>query len=316
MKQLRIGYLSTFYHTSHIIKRLEWIEKFIAFKPEWSLFGTGPSMVEAFRGGLLDLGYTGLPPAMIGMGKGLPLKCIGGGHIEGTVMIAQQGTVPVKQRGEIKACLQQFEGTQIGSPSKGSIHDVILRDLVKRYGVQRIRVKNYSWADLIPEAITDGEIAGAVGTPPLAVLAHRWYGHAVVIPPAYLWPFNPSYGIVVQEDMLDEADILEQFLMLHEKACNFIIRKPHEAARVLADEVKVVDEAFILEILSVSPRYCASIPQEYIDATTAFLPVLQQMGYLGRNLYEDDIFELSIIKKVHPEPHHYFALFQVTPLSS
>ncbi|MDP6180907.1 MAG: hypothetical protein QGG48_13560, partial [Desulfatiglandales bacterium] len=148
------------------------------------------------------------------------------------------------------------------------------------------------------------------GTPPIAVLAQKWYGHSVVIPPAFLWPFNPSYGIVIEEAMLEEEGILEQFLMLHEKACNLIINGPLEAAGVLADEARVVDEEFVLKILSVSPRYCASLPKEYIDSSMAFIPVLQQMGYLSRGLSENEIFEFSIIKKVHPDPHHYSVPFQ------
>ena len=171
MKGLRIGYLSTMYHTSNVIKGLKWVEEFLDAEPEWILFGTGPSMVEAFKAGAIDIGYIGLPPAMIGVGKGGPLKCIGGGHVEGTVMIGRGGLSSLSDSGEILPVLEQFEGKNIGSPSRGSIHDVIIRFLIKRYGIGQVEIINYPWADLIPEAIREGEIDGAVGTPPLAVLA-------------------------------------------------------------------------------------------------------------------------------------------------
>ena len=86
MKQFTIGYLSTMYHTSHLIRAQGWIEKELKLFPEWVLFPTGPAMVEAFAAGSIDLGYIGLPPAMIGIDKGVPLVCIAGGHVEGTVM--------------------------------------------------------------------------------------------------------------------------------------------------------------------------------------------------------------------------------------
>lgn len=305
MKYLRIGYLSTMYHTSHIIKRSKWVEEHIGMETEWKLFGSGPAMIEAFRGGTIDMGYIGLPPAMIGISKGLPLKCIGGGHVEGTVMISRKGYTAVLNNRDVLPILKQFEGKKIGSPSQGSIHDVIIRFLIKAYGLMQIEIKNYPWADLIPEAIHEGEIDGAVGTPPLAVLAAKGYGYEIIVPPAFLWSFNPSYGIVVNEEMLREEAILEELLTLHERACNLIRQKPVEAAEIVADEIKVVDRAFILEVFSVSPRYCASIPKDYIDATMAFIPALQEMGYLKHQLTKVDIFELSFIEKIHPGPHHY-----------
>jgi NitT/TauT family transport system substrate-binding protein len=169
----------------------------------------------------------------------------------------------------------------------------------------QIEIKNYPWADLIPEAIQEGEIDGAVGTPPLAVLAAKGYGYEIIVPPAFLWSFNPSYGIVVNQEMLREEAILEEFLTLHERACNLIRQKPVEAAEIVADEIKVVNRAFVLEVFSVSPRYCAKIPKDYIDATMAFIPALQEMGYLEHQLTKVDIFELSFIEKIHPGPHHY-----------
>jgi NitT/TauT family transport system substrate-binding protein len=45
---------------------IEWKEK-IGIKTNWRLFPTGPEMVKAFFRGELDLGYMGLPPAMIGI---------------------------------------------------------------------------------------------------------------------------------------------------------------------------------------------------------------------------------------------------------
>ncbi len=310
MDRLRIGYLSTMYHTSHILKHNKWVEEYISLEGCWNLFGTGPSMVEAFAADELDIGYIGLPPAMIGIGRGLPLVCIAGGHAEGTVMIARKGYRTARQDEETGTLLQQFRRKSLGAPSVGSIHDVIARYLISRSGFDDIAVKNYPWADLIPDAIEDGEIEGAFGTPPLAVLAGTWYGHEVVMSPGRLWPFNPSYGIVVRREMFNEEKVLEKFLVIHEKACNLIVRQPDEAARAVAGEVQVVEPDFVKKVFNVSPRYCAFLPPEYIDATMRFLPALRQMGYLDRDLAVDEVFDLSLIKKIHPEGHHYLMTLQ------
>jgi NitT/TauT family transport system substrate-binding protein len=304
VKTLRIGYLSTLYHTSHLLKCTGWLNE-NGIKASWSLYGTGPAMVEAFAAGEIDLGYIGLPPAMIGIDRGVPLRCIGGGHIEGTIMIAGSEYAAAKNSSSTAQVLRQFCGKAIGSPARGSIHDVIIRYLLKRYQIDGVEVKNFSWADLIPAAIEEGEVQGAVGTPQLAVVAQTFYHQKIILPPDCLWPFNPSYGIVIRENLHGDTELLKVFLQTHEQACAFLREKPQEAAGLLAENNKAIDKNFILNTLSISPKYCASLPAEYLASTLAFVLVLKEMGYLMRSLLQEDIFDLSFIQSIHPDPHHY-----------
>lgn len=312
MQRFRIGYLSTMYHTSHIIRALGWMEIDMHCQAHWALFGTGPAMVEAFAAGQLDAGYIGLPPAMIGIGRGLPLVCVAGGHVEGTVMIAPAGRAPAGSPADIGAVLAGFRGTRLGTPAAGSIHDVLARHLCRSTGATDIEIRNYPWADLMPEAIRAGEIAGAFGTPPLAVLAANTFSHQVVIPPGCIWPWNPSYGIVVTRDLLEHrADDVARFLTLHERACNLILQQPSDAARAIAGQVRVVAPEFVERVFTVSPCYCACLPQDYIEATMAFVPALRDTGYLKRSLQESEVFDFEIITRVHPGPDHYRAPLQL-----
>jgi NitT/TauT family transport system substrate-binding protein len=304
VQALRIGYLSTLYHTSHILKRMGWLDEH-GIKTSWSLYGTGPAMVEAFAAGAIDMGYIGLPPAMIGIDRGIPLRCIGGGHIEGTIMIARTEFSTSQNLSSVAQVLSQFCGKAIGSPARGSIHDVIIRYLLNQFQLDGVKVQNFPWADLIPAAIEEGEIQGAVGTPQLAVVSQTFYNQKIILSPDCLWPFNPSYGIVIRENLLGDTELLKAFLQTHEQACNFLKEKPQEAAELLAQESRAVSRDFILNTLSISPKYCASLPIEYIASTMEFVPVLKEMGYLKRSLLQEDIFNLSFIQVIHPELHHY-----------
>jgi len=305
MKTLRIGYLSTMYHTAHLLRGLCLLEK-QGINPQWHLFGTGPSMVDAFSRGELDVGYIGLPPLMIGIGRGLPLVCIAGGHCEGTVMVGANAMRGLAESGYIKSILQQFKGKKIGTPTQGSIHDIIIRNLLEACGLDTGCVENYPWADLIAEDVRCGTLAGAVGTPPLCVMCRRWYGMKTILPPQSLWPFNPSYGIAAHTHMLNDEGLLSDFLVLHEDACNMLRLDPGRTAAVLAEPLKVVDAGFVEDVLAVSPRYCASLPQEYIDSTMKFVPVLQKMGHLKEALSTEQVFNRDLIEKVHPDPPHYY----------
>ncbi len=260
-------------------------------------------MKDAFASGDLDVGYIGLPPVMIGIENGLKVKCVGGGHIEGTVMVAPEHYKTFNELNGIKDVLKQFEGKTIGTPSKGCIHDVIIREVTKDFDIE---IKNFSWADFIPDAIEDEEIAAGVGTPSLAAVISRRFDSNIVIPPYKLWPYNPSYGIVIKEELIDESpEFIIDFLKAHEEACNLVRLKPDQAAEIALKEVKAVDKDFVLDTYKISPKYCASIPDEYIESTLKFIPVLRDLGYMEGDLNQENIFNLEFIKKIHPEPAHY-----------
>ena len=135
MDKVTIGYLSTMYHTSHIIKAKRWVESSMHITPSWELFPTGPAMVEAFSRGSIDIGYIGLPPAMIGVEKGIPIKCVAGGHVEGTLVIGGKEYQSLETLHSIDLVLRQFKGQRLGTPTRGSIHDVIIRNLFNAYRV-------------------------------------------------------------------------------------------------------------------------------------------------------------------------------------
>ena len=48
-----------------------------------------------------------------------------------------------------------------------------------------------------------------------------------------------------------------------------------------------------------------STPREYIESTMAFVNVLRDLDYIDRQLREADIFDTTLIEKVHLSEHHY-----------
>ncbi|MGB9937709.1 MAG: ABC transporter substrate-binding protein [Methanobacterium sp.] len=297
-----MGYLSTIYHTSFILKN-NYFPYLDNYDLEWPLFATGPAMMNSFKTGDIDVGYIGLPPVMIGIENGLKIKCIGGGHVEGTVMVASELFKSHEELGSVKAVLKQFEGKIIGTPTKGCIHDAIIREIIKSHNIE---IKNFQWADFIPDEIDEGKISAGVGTPSLATVISNRFPSKTIIPPNKLWPWNPSYGIVVREELMEKSpEFIIDFLKAHEDASNLIKNQPEKAARITLKEVSVLDKDFILKTYKVSPKYCASIPGEYIESTLKFIDVLNDLGYMNGNLKQEDIFETRFIEEVHPEPFHY-----------
>ena len=305
--KLRIGHLSTFYHTAIILMAEDVLTKTLGMDAKWKLFGTGPAIVDAFKRKELDLAYIGLPPAVIGISKGVEIVCVAGGHMEGTVIAGRKEFAGFPAQEDLGPILGQFRGRKIGVPGKGSIHDVILSECLERYGLaKKITVINFPWADQVTEAVVRGEVSAAVGTPALAVAIRRFAQGKILYPPSRLWPNNPSYGIMVDKDFLErEKKTVERFLMMHEDATSLIRNRPRLAARIISDFVGFIDDEFVMETLKVSPKYCARITDGFVASTMEFVKVLKKLGYIEREITSDEIFDTSLINRIHPTQDHY-----------
>jgi NitT/TauT family transport system substrate-binding protein len=300
---LRAGHLSTLYHTSIMMMARPGLLAGFQAHIEWRLFGTGPEIVRAFEAGGLDMAYIGLPPAVIGISRGLPLRCIAGGHIEGTVIASHAGAVGYPEEEDPGAILSPMRA--IGVPGRGSIHDLILMDLLDRHGLS-VEVRNLPWADEVLEAFARGEVDAVVGTPALAEAVRRFTGGKIIYPPHLLWPDNPSYGIVVREDLIEkDRGLLGDFLVIHEGASEVLRTRRQEASAEIAGLIGVVDEGFVRETLGISPRYCASLSEGYMRCAMRLARRLRELGYTEREVREDEVFDPSIIREVHPGPPHY-----------
>lgn len=305
--KLRIGHLSTFYHTAVLLMARGGIDGQLGAVVEWKLFGTGPAIMQAFDTGAIDLAYIGLPPMIIGIDRGIQVQCVAGGHVEGTTLAAKGAWKGLSELPGPADVLRQFRGRSIGVPGRGSIHDVILKDCLGQYGLAReIDVKNYPWADLVLDAVVNGDVTAAMGTPSLAAAIKRFADGKILLPPPMLWPSNPSCGIAADRRFLArEAGMVELFLRIHEEATGFVRRQPKEAARLIADYVGIVDRELVLDALLISPKYCSHLTPEYIESTMRFIPVLKKLGYISSEISKDRIFFRDLIDKVHPGKGHY-----------
>ncbi|MEM2457543.1 MAG: ABC transporter substrate-binding protein [Archaeoglobaceae archaeon] len=280
---MRIAFLSTAYHTSHILKE--------RFKTEWKLFSTGIEIMRAFETNRIDLAYVGLTPVIYAKNRGLNLVCVAGGHVEGTVIAG-------RAEGEFPECL---EGKRVGTLAKGTMHDVVLRSVKANF-----EVVNYPYAEMLLNDFIDQHVDFVCGTPNLAVLAEK-YGAKIVCKPAELWSWNPSYGIIVKRDFYEEnVELLADFLIKHEWACN-LLREARDFAvqkiyRSFKGELKL-DE--IRKIVELSPKYCSSLPEKYIESTLKLAKFMKELGYIERIPKRSEIFELSLINEIHPQKEHY-----------
>jgi len=306
--KLRIGHLSTAYHANFVLMGNKDLDNDFNMEIRWKLFGTGPAMVKAFQNKKLDIGYMGLPPAIIGIDKGAPIKCVAGGHVEGTIMVASKTYKTMAYlNNNLSEVFSQFKGHAIGVPSKGSIHDVILNFYLKKYDLlDDVEVKHYKQAEFIATDMQKGILEGGVGTPALAVFASTIFDSQLIIPPEVLWKDNPSYGIFFHEDIIDkEPEVVLKFLNYNKTASLMLRESPTRAAEIISTTFEILTQKYVSAVLEISPKYCIALSEGYVKSTMEFVRTLKNLGYVKKELRIRDIFDFNFIQEVHPESEHY-----------
>ena len=309
-KELNIGHLSTAYHTNWILIGNKDLEKDLNLKVNWSLFGTGPLMVEAFKKGLLDIGYMGLPPAIIGIDNRVPIKCVAGGHVEGTIMIGRKTHKAITElNDDIYETLIQFKGCTIGTPSVGSIHDAILNFYLEQHDLKdEIKVRNYKQAEFIAVDMEKGILEGGVGTPALAVFAKTILDSHLIIPANYFLANNPSYGIFFHEDLIEKYPEMVLTFLRHHKRASYMLRENQDkAAEIISRTFAILNnnKQYVKAVLEISPKYCIALSEGYIKSTEGFINTMFKLGYIKEKLSFDRIFNFKFVEEVHPEGSHY-----------
>jgi NitT/TauT family transport system substrate-binding protein len=306
--KLEIGHLSTAYHTNYLLMESEELRKNLEIDINWILFGTGPAMVKAFKEGKLDIGYMGLPPAIIGIEQGVPIKCVAGGHVEGTIMVGKiQYNTKQQLNNSLNRVFSQFKGKSIGVPSRGSIHDVILNYYLKKFDlINEINVKNYEQAEFIAKDMKEGILEAGVGTPALAVFASTILESHLIIEAKDLWTNNPSYGIFAHKKLIQsKPELILQFLECHKWASSLLRNSPSKAAEKISKTFELIDKNYAEAVLKISPKYCISLSEGYVEATKRFIKTLYNLNYIKKIPKIDEIFDFFFVNKVHPEPEHY-----------
>ena len=114
------------YAPVYVTKELKLLEKYLpGIKVKWGTFGGGSAIVEALAGNHIDIGFMGIPPALIAIDKGLPVK------------IAQGISVPPNELMVNSKSLTKLDDfspqDKIAVPGIGSIQHILLSMAAKKY---------------------------------------------------------------------------------------------------------------------------------------------------------------------------------------
>ncbi len=241
---LRVGYLPI---TCHLLVPVSWHDlqgTEMAF--EAVKFSAWPEMIEALRGGELDVTFILAPIALALIEQGVPIKIVMLGHRDGTALVAVK-------RPDVNG-LRALKGKPLGIPIRFSMQNLALRMLWKRQGLP--------WGELdtveipppdMPSALAAGGIQGYIVGEPYAAQAELEGTGRVLYQMKDVWPgFISSVVVVSQEAMEKKGDRIVALLKEFQRQSLWIEGHREEAAAIGA-QVYGLSEELIKYVLTTPP---------------------------------------------------------------
>jgi NitT/TauT family transport system substrate-binding protein len=239
---IRIGYFANVTHAPVLFaKEKKLFEKALAgttTKIEWITFNAGPSAIEAFKGGALDITYIGPNPSIAGYAstKGSLIRIIAGSTANGAQLIVKPTINTV----------EDLAGKKIASPQLGNTQDVALRSWLasKNYkttitgggDVTVIPTENAQTLTLFQK----GDIDGAWVPEPWASRLVLEAGGKVFLDEKDLWPKKQflTTQIIAATGFLDKyPKTIEAILKGHMQAIAAIKKSPVIAQEAVQTQI-------------------------------------------------------------------------------
>lgn len=222
-----------------IILKEGWFDQVFAgknIKIKEAKFNNGPEMIEAFTAGSIDFAEMGMQPGISGAANNAGISILGA-FSDGSRNI-QINTL--KSSG-IKT-IQDLKGKKVGTTIGSSAYSLLLSALAKNgLSINDINFVNIDFS-AAATALESGEVDAAVGYTPSFLQVEKTDGKL-------FYTIMDAEGYGVSEDILvantkfakEHPDVVENLLVLYDKANDFIEQHNKEAVSIIADYFGVPD---------------------------------------------------------------------------
>ncbi len=306
--KVRVGYFPNVTHSQAVVGMANGVfqkEMGTNIKIDTKIFNAGPSVIEAFFAGVLDLAYIGPNPAINGYIKsnGEALRIIAGSTSGGAVLVIR------KDAGITK--IEDFHKKKIASPQLGNTQDVALRAWLKNNGmilsdkggdVQVVPIKN-------PDQLTlflTKQIDAAWTVEPWASRLIKEGNGKLFLEESSLWPsgeYVTAHIIVSKKFLESHPDLVKKWLKVHVRLTLWINEHLAEAKVIINKELKRLTGATLSQDVLDSSFTRLKVTYDPIKSSlfTSTEWAFQQ-GFLGKEKPDlSGIYDLKILNEVLKE---------------
>ncbi len=239
---VRLGYLPI---TDHLTVIAAGRERFEKLELEPVKFASWPELAEALKGGALQAAFALTPISLALRQKGVPIKIVLLGHRNGSVLIGANDVADVRA----------LRGKVIAIPSRFSTHNLLLRRLLAKEGIDADR--EVQLTELPPpemvQSLARGAISAFIVADPFGAQAELRKVGKVLALSKDLWPNHVCCALNVREDLIAaNAPAVQELANALTAAGRFAGEHPREASE-LSKPYLGQDPAVVLHVLTHPP---------------------------------------------------------------
>jgi NitT/TauT family transport system substrate-binding protein len=322
-KKIRIGYFANVTHAPALVavqrKTFEKYFKVDKTKVEFTVFNAGPAVIEAMKGGAIDVSYIGPNPAIAGYvsTNGSLLRIIAGATLNGAQLVVKPSINSIAD----------LKGRTIATPQLGNTQDVAARAYLKKQGLSTTITGSGDVAIAPTEnantltLFKSGKLDGAWAPEPWASRLVLEAGAKVLLDEKNIWK-NKQFittNVIASADFLKKnPGSIDTFLRAHVETVDFISTKKNETTvknlvqvellaktgKTLADDV--INRAWSNIVISEDP-----LARELLESANDASDVgLLKLGAKGLT----QIYDLRILNKIRLEKNPKFKKYTTAGL--
>ena len=255
-------------------------------------FPTGAPEMQAMLAGDLDFAYVGSAPFVTAVASGLDAKIIGAVQTQGSDLVLRTGlnyTTPA-----------DLKGLKIATFPAGTIQDTILRTWLKEQGLDT--TKDVEIIAMGPGDATTAIIAGKVDAvflpAPAPTTVEAAGAGKVIVHSGEMAKDHACCVLVASGKMIKEnPEIVQEILNIHQKATAYNKQNIAEAAGYMAS-LTGMNASVITRSLEEWDGQWVADPAIIEKSVTGYAAEQQALGYIKKNVTEQDLFDTSFWKKV------------------
>lgn len=296
IKEIRIGYQPSTHQLAHTtaMEKGWWAEDLAPFGVEKvtdKVFPTGAPEMQAMLADELDVAYVGAAPFLTAVSTGLDAKIIAGVNTQGSDIVVRPD---LDYKGP-----ESLKGAKIATFPPGTIQDTILRDWLKKNGIdpaKDLTIVGMGPGDAVT-AITAGQVdAVFLPHPSPTTIVSQGKGK-VVVHSGEMYPHHTCCVLVVSGKMIREhPEIVEQIMKTNQKAVAYNLANLDEAARIYTTKTGANIDEVKLSLHEWDGDWDSN-PNLIVDPVLNYATIQHDLGYIKTPLSKDQIFDLSFYKK-------------------
>lgn len=298
MTELKIGYQPSTHQVAYMVALDKgWWEEDLAplgiTKITDYEFPTGAPEMQAMLAGDIDVAYVGAAPVLSAMSTGLEAKIVAAVQTQGSNLMLSND-LPYEGP-------EDLIGLRIATYPPGTIQDTQLRSWLTDNGLTPdvdVDVVSMTSPGAIVTAMIAGQVEGAFLPHPGPTEIELQEAGRSIIASGDMDPNHACCVVVVSQQLIDEhPDVVEQIVKTHIRATEYSIEHPDEAAEIYAEktgkEVEIVKKSFE----DWDGSWVAD-PNLIKESVLKYSKIHYELGYIGTELTEDDLFDTSFYDAV------------------